>query len=143
MKIEFFVPGIPKPAGSKRAFLNKKTGKIIVTEDCETSGDWRGDCKNFARKAYHENPIDGPVSLSVIFYMPRPKGHFGTGKKAGILKPNAPRWHTVKPDRTKLTRGLEDALTGIIWRDDSQVVCGEVVKIYGDLPGANITVEAD
>ena len=112
----------------------------MIVDACAKSGDWKADVKAFARQEYKGPLLDGPIELSIIFYMPRPKNHFGTGKKAGILKANAPQWHTTKPDRTKLTRGLEDSLTGVIWRDDSQVVCGDIRKVYGSLPGARIIV---
>ena len=43
---------------------------------------------------------------------------------------------------TKLIRAVEDALTGIVWRDDAQVAVQKVAKVYGDEPqGAVITIE--
>jgi Holliday junction resolvase RusA-like endonuclease len=66
--------------------------------------------------------------LYVDFYLSRPKAHRG----AKGLKPSAPHHHTTKPDTTKLLRCLEDALTNVIWRDDTQVVRQHVSKNYGD-----------
>ena len=34
-EISFWVPGIPKPAGSKRGFVNRKTGGVIITDACK------------------------------------------------------------------------------------------------------------
>lgn len=143
-RIEFFVPGIPKPAGSKRVFINKKTGTPIVTDDCKTGRDWKADVKHFAFQEYQGPPLIGPLRLAVHFYMPRPKYHYGTGRNAGVLKASAPSWHTVKPDRTKLLRAVEDALTGVLWADDAQIVVGDVQKTYPSLhgnPGARLLVE--
>jgi Holliday junction resolvase RusA-like endonuclease len=36
----------------------------------------------------------------------------------------------VMPDATKLLRGLEDALTGVVWHDDAQIVSQHVEKRY-------------
>lgn len=72
--------------------------------------------------------IDGPCMLTVDFYMPRPKWHFG---KSG-LRSSAPRYPTTRPDATKLLRSTEDAMRGIVWRDDSQVVRQNVCKWYAD-----------
>ena len=149
MRISFFVPGIPKPAGSKRAFV--RGGRAIITEDCKTSKDWRGDVKRFAVDAVTQQytgtdawqTLDGPLSLHVVFYMQRPKNHY---RKNGELKPDAPYHHAKRPDATKLLRGLEDALTGILWGDDAQIVRQEVEKRYIGLgrnsPGAWVSVES-
>jgi Holliday junction resolvase RusA-like endonuclease len=74
---------------------------------------------------------DGPVGLAVVFHLRRPKGHFGTGRNADRVKASSPAWPCVKPDCTKLLRGVEDAMTGIVWRDDAQVVEQMVSKVYG------------
>jgi Holliday junction resolvase RusA-like endonuclease len=75
------------------------------------------------------NPAYGrdPVGVSFDFRFPRPRSHYG---KRGLL-PSAPRHMVTKPDLDKLIRAALDALTGIIWRDDAQVVrFGEPSKDY-------------
>jgi Holliday junction resolvase RusA-like endonuclease len=129
--ISFFVPGIPRPGGSKRAFVNKKTGRAMIVEDCKKNPEWRSDCKSFALQAYSGPPLTGALFLKVFFFLPRPKSHFGTGQKTNDIKASSPLYPTVKPDCTKLIRALEDALTGVIWRDDSQIVTQIIQKRYG------------
>ena len=141
--ISFFVPGICKPGGSKTAFINKKTGRAIIVDACKGNKDWRQDCKVFARQEYKGPPLDGPLVLDVVFYMLRPKGHFGSGSKATTLKLSAPAYPTGKPDCTKLLRALEDSLTGLLWRDDSQIVMQRAQKKYAGYvggPGAQVHV---
>lgn len=138
MKIEFFVPGIPRPGGSKRAFFNRRTGKAMVVEDCKTNRDWRATVQLAARDAYSGPPLSGPIALYVVFHLPRPKSHYGTGRNADRLKPSAPRWHATKPDTTKLLRSTEDALTGVIWRDDALIARQTAVKQYAETCGAMI-----
>ena len=140
LEIGFFVPGLPKPAGSKRGFVNKRTGGVIIVDACKKSKDWQADVKHFAFQAYQGDPLTGPIYLKVKFIMPRPKYHYRTGRHSDELKPSAPLLHTKTPDRTKLLRGLEDALTGVIWKDDCQVVDGPVSKIYGEKTGAEVIV---
>lgn len=140
MTYTFFVPGTPKPGGSKRAFIIK--GRAILTDASGKAGkDWRGDVKVFARGRI-DKPLAGALTLKVDFHMPRPKSHYRTGKHAGVLRDDAPVWHTSKPDATKLLRSLEDALTGIAWADDSQIAVQAVSKVYSETPGASVTVEA-
>ena len=73
--------------------------------------------------------------------MPRPASHYGTKKGERYLKPNAPRFHTSKPDATKLLRCVEDALNGVLVKDDARIAEQSVRKVYGDRPGAYILVE--
>jgi crossover junction endodeoxyribonuclease RusA len=141
--IILFVPGIPQPGGSKKAFYNRKTGRTIVVEDAKHNKDWRTSVMQVARDHYQGPPLEGPIRLDVQFLMPRPKSHFGSGKNLGKLKQSAPKFHTSKPDRTKLLRSTEDALTQCgIWRDDTQVAMGEIMKLYSDRPGALIRIKA-
>lgn len=136
--IQFFVPGIPRPGGSKRAFLNKHTGRIIVTEDCKHTKDWRTSVA-WAAKENVPEPLTGPLQVQFTFRLPRPKGHYGSGKNRNSLKSSSPFWPSVKPDTTKLVRSTEDAMKGIAWIDDSQVVHQTAIKCYG-IPGCEITI---
>jgi Holliday junction resolvase RusA-like endonuclease len=128
--IHFFVPGTPRPGGSKRAFTNKKTGKAMIVDACKKNPEWRADVKDFAMRVHTGALLDGPLYLEVIFYVQRPKGHFGSGKNASVLKQGAPVFPTPKPDCTKLVRALEDALTGVVWKDDAQIVTQLIKKRY-------------
>ena len=139
MIIDFFVPGIPKPGGSKTPFRTKY-GKIVMVDACKKSPDWKMAVVNACQKVFDGVLFMGPLRVDFVFYMPRPKGHFKTGRNAGGLKGTAPLHPDVRPDRTKLLRCTEDALKGVLWKDDSQVVAGRVEKRYGDPPGARIVV---
>lgn len=56
--ISFFVPGIPRPAGSKKSFPHSKTGKIITIDISGKKGQtWRSDIRDVARKAYQGKPF--------------------------------------------------------------------------------------
>ncbi len=143
MILEFFVPGIARPGGSKRIFRNPKTGQAIVTKAGGKNEEyWRQMVAFTALQAVGTSPpLVGPVCLDVTFILPRPKYHFHTGKKlAGQLKTDAPAFHDRQPDRTKLLRSTEDALKGILWLDDGQVCMGTICKVYGERPGAKVRV---
>ena len=155
MKIEFFAPGIPQTAGSKKGIYIPKIKRVVVV-DSNPKGftTWRATVQSFAIKAKQgivslapilNNPNGGllhcPIKLTVTFFFNHPKGDFGTGKNAGILRESAPLLHTKRPDTTKLLRCLEDALNGVIWKDDSQIVFQQVGKEYTFAsPGARVTI---
>lgn len=122
--IEFFVPGLPKTAGSKSGFYNKKLGRVMMVDACKDSKNWQADVKAFAMphrpsELFH----DCPVGLELKFLMPRPKYHFNSKGKLKVMPHN---YHIKKPDLLKMTRAIEDALTGIIWQDDA-LICHEVL----------------
>lgn len=126
MQISFRVYGTPKPGGSKRGFLNRHTGRVQIVETCDNA-DWKTSVRLAAVEAMKgKGLLQGPLSLTILFYVPRPKSHFG---KKG-LKKHAPGYSMKLPDATKLLRSTEDAMTGIVWHDDAQVATQYVEKRY-------------
>jgi Holliday junction resolvase RusA-like endonuclease len=136
-RLELFVPGKPEPAGSKRAFV--KGGRAIVVDDNARAKPWQAAVRSAAAELMAGREIlSGPLMLSVWFTLARPKVHY---RANGIeVKPSAPAYPTVRPDTTKLLRGLEDALTGVLWRDDAQVVYQTAWRLYSDDGAAHTLV---
>lgn len=135
--IEFFVPGTPRPQGSKR---HVGGGRMI--ESSKYLKAWRNTVTLYAIAHRPIEPISGAVDLALTFHMPRPASHYGTGRNATRLRASAPDHHTSKPDASKLLRAVEDALTDAhIWVDDSQVTSCGVVKQYATgEPGVSIVI---
>ncbi|HSS55517.1 MAG TPA: RusA family crossover junction endodeoxyribonuclease [Gaiellales bacterium] len=133
-----FVPGHPKPAGSKRVFMVAKAGaapRPVVTDDSGAKGrDWRASIQHAIAAVFQGPPLTGPLELSCYFTVARPRGHSG---KRGLL-PSAPSYPTTRPDITKLLRAVEDAATGLLWADDAQIVTQSAAKRYGARPGVVI-----
>lgn len=136
------VHGIPVPQGSMKAFNRRGGGPPIVTSDNPKTRPWKAAISAEAAvavaKAGLEDPAFGrdPVAVAITFRLPRPKGHFGT---KGLL-PSAPKYPGVHPDLDKLARAVLDAMTGIVFRDDAQVVAMEVYKRFAD-PELVTTIE--
>ncbi len=139
--IEFFVDGEPAPQGSKRAFRHAATGKIIMVESSAKVRPWRALVAHAASEAMAGRPMEmGPVRMIATYYFCRPKAHYNS---KGQRKPTAPEFVAKKPDLSKLQRSTEDALTGIVYRDDSQIVALTIAKRFiavDDKPGAHIEV---
>jgi Holliday junction resolvase RusA-like endonuclease len=142
--ITFFVPGLPIAAGSKKAYpirrANGRLGVAVSDMSAERGKNWRATVR-LAAAAMIDQPLDGPLALTLTFILPRPKHHLG---KKG-LRPSAPHWPAVRPDLLKMTRAMEDALTTVAWLDDSQIVVEHLVKIFADdgAPvGVHVTIAA-
>jgi Holliday junction resolvase RusA-like endonuclease len=151
-QIVFEVFGEQKPQGSKipQAIYGKDkkpvilpSGRVltVVRNDNPDLMAWRGAIAWAARQVYNGPLLQGALKLTIQFYRPRPKGHFGTGKNADTLKPSAPKYPITKPDNTKLTRAVEDALKGVVWKDDSQVVLGVQAKDFGECFRTHVIIE--
>lgn len=138
----FFVPGIPVPKGSAKSFWNKKAHKIVTMQDNRDKQQPWSSLISMMAQAQGLRPSERPCKLSMDFVFPRPKGHLRSNGYE--LKPSAPKHHIGKPDLDKLKRCVQDALTGIAYRDDSQVFKhGESGKRYaknGEQPGVHIIV---
>ncbi len=148
--IAFFVPGIPVPKGSAKSFVyrDKRTGKhraATCQDNADLQNPWAAMIGLMARENGCTAPASGPISVGMQFSMPRPKSHFRTGKNSGMLRLDAPGFSDKTPDLDKLVRCVLDALTGIVYHDDRQVAKHGRTgpeKIYSDIPGVRITVEA-
>lgn len=148
--VSFFVHGRPRPQGSKRSFpIRNRAGNIIKFSVVDSSGEegkaWRSQVRDSAISAWGEfrRVLDGPLSVAFTFTFARPKGHFGTGRNAEFVKPNAPSHPTSPPDLLKIARAIEDSLTSVIYRDDSQIVTEVLTKRYGPVDGVEIAVFAE
>ena len=142
--ISFAVNGTPVAKGSARAFVVGKRA-IITAANGARQKPWASAITHEAALAMQSagaQVAGAAVAVQVTFLMPRPKAHYRTGRHAFELRPDAPVAHTIKPDIDKLTRLVLDALTGVVWRDDSQVAAIVARKVYTprENPAEGVTV---
>lgn len=130
----FSVPGEAAPQGSKRAFRTRG-GRIALVESSNRVKPYRASVAA-AAVAAGVSLIDGPVEIGAVFTFVRPRSHY-TGK--GALRSGAPA-APGKPDLDKIARAVGDALTGIAYRDDSQITRWTLHKRYGTQACTEITI---
>ncbi len=117
--IRFVVWGKAAPAGSKRAFV--RGGRALVVDANKNAKPWQNLVACAALDAYQGPLLDEPLSVTIVEHRVRPKGHYranGELSAAGLRKP----FPTSAPDTGKIARGIHDALTGVLYRDDSLIV---------------------
>lgn len=135
----FFVEGDPvaQPRLRPRMTRRGRLGVVMPT----TAAGWRQRVVLAAYRIARPVPLVDAIEVDLGFIFARPGSHY---RKSGQLKGSAPRHHTVKPDRDNIEKSTQDALNGILWKDDAQIVDGRVSKRYvaadQPLPGCLVTV---
>jgi Holliday junction resolvase RusA-like endonuclease len=117
---ELFVPGEPRPQGSKKAF-QRGAGRIVLVEANKQLPAWREQMrKAFEMKMLEfNNPFVTAVSVSLTFWLTRPK----TVKR---------EFATGTYDLDKLTRAVLDSLQDKVLTNDNLVVDLTARKNYAD-----------
>ncbi len=135
--IEFRVPGIAAPQGSKKAFKTRG-GRIALVESCARVKPYRATVALAAREVWAGGATHGSVGVSIAFTFVRPKSHYNA---KGVLRAGVAT-HPGKGigDLDKLCRAAIDGLTGVIYADDSQVVSLVATKAYGNTAESRISI---
>ena len=122
--IDFTVRGTPTAQGSVRAFV--RGGHAVVVGVSSPLAAWRHAIATEARAAMGTTPtLTGPVVVSAWFTFARPPSHF---RRSGTVRAGAPRYPRLDAD--KLARACGDALTGVVFADDSQIVVWHIHKAW-------------
>lgn len=84
-----------------------------------------------------QEPLKGPVELTITFFLPIPKS---TSSKKKIAMANRVILPCVKPDEDNLAYLITNALKKIVYEDDNQICAKHVYKYYGLDPKTVIRV---
>ncbi len=117
--IQFIVYGLPQPKGSARAFIPKGWTRPVITSTNKNLKTWAQQIATAAQVHATGTLLTEPLLVSLGFYLPRP---------ASLAQKRV--FPTSRPDLDKLIRGATDALTHVLWHDDSQVVAIYATKSY-------------
>jgi len=137
MKIAFEIPGKATPKARGRT-VRPKNGKVRTYTPEPTI-----NYENLVRYTYWQKyvnvkfPDDAPLTMCIHVFHPIPKGTSAKKQeimKAGLIRP------IVKPDITNIAKSIEDALNGLAYRDDSQIVESHIRKYYSDIPRVYVEI---
>ena len=137
---------LAEPKGQPRPKFCRR-GAFVHTYNPPSADAWKKAVKISATVAgLKEKRLAGPIGLELVFRIPRPLSHFGSGKNANTLKPASPvGWHTQKPDLDNVEKVLKDALSDVgAWEDDCQVCSCVKSKVWVDgkeEPVSSVTIK--
>lgn len=136
MQIEFIIEGKAKP---KQSFRYTRQGFKYTPRDVKQYArdiqySFYAKYPKWLPSAYFEKPLR--VEIQVFIKLPK---SFSKIKKqralAGEIRP------LVKPDVDNYTKNILDALNGVVYPDDKQIVELTVKKFYSETEFVNIRIE--
>lgn len=131
----FFVPGQPVGKGRPRIGRAGPHARMYTP-------DKTASYENLVRTMAHQSvcgrePIAGAVSVRLDLRCAVPASWSGKKQRAALRCEIVP---TTKPDTDNVVKAVFDAINGVVWRDDVQVVDLVVTKRYSAMPGVWVLV---
>lgn len=136
--ISFRVPAVPVAQPRARATAFGGHARVYEAKAGHAIHSFKATCRMACEAAFKGPALTGPLAVTMVCLFPRPTN------KVWKSKPMTREWKPNKPDADNLAKSLFDALNGILWVDDSQIVFASVKKLIcaGDeQPGVMVTVE--
>jgi len=135
------IPGVPIAKARPRVFRMKTGITRAITP--ETTVRFEQHVKLCAMEAINKcmtmgDMFSSPIKATIDFYYPCPMSQYRK------TMPRPLQWRTKKPDVDNLTKSVLDALNGMAYNDDSQVVILIVRKIQsaqGEPPKTTVCLE--
>lgn len=131
----FSVPGEPVAKGRARAFIR---GGKIGHHTPDKTARYENLVRLVAKQAMGAaKPLEGPISLRCIFWLPVPMSYSIKRRKACL---NGSERHCKRPDIDNLLKSVKDGCNGVAWVDDCQVVEVRASKCYGEMPRVDVEI---
>lgn len=137
MKVKFVVPGEPQGKGRPRF---SRAGEFIRTYTPEKTANYENLIKvEYQRQCLGRKFPDGtPLDMRITAYYSIPKSA-SKKKRAMMLQ------HRIRPmkkaDWDNIGKIVCDALNGLAFHDDAQVVDAQVRKFYSEDPRVVVTIQ--
>jgi len=131
---EFVVDG--EPHGKGRPKFSSRGRFVHVYTPKETV-----DYEQKVREAYGDKPMMDTKPLKVVInaYYRIPKSLSKKDYQKALLKEKRP---LTKPDVDNVSKSILDALNGVAYEDDKQVVSLIINKFYSDVPRVEVQIYA-
>jgi Holliday junction resolvase RusA-like endonuclease len=133
--LTFSLPGNPQGKGRARAF---RRGNHIGHYTPEDTRSYEGMIRDIAHREMNGRlPTTAPVrvTLTAVFDIPK-----SFSKKKRMLAMGNNIKPAKKPDIDNIIKAFVDAMNGVVFKDDCQIVMGEYAKVYGPAPLVVVTV---
>lgn len=133
MKVKFTIPGDPKGKGRHRT---TRDGRSYTPRETVVY-------ENLVKAMYYQSCGqarfgDEPLDMRVVAYYRIPESASKKKREAMINGEIRPQ---IKPDWDNVGKIVSDALNGIAYRDDKQIVDAQTRKFYSEQPRVVVTLQ--
>lgn len=133
--INIIIPG--EPVGKGRPRFVRIKGFVSTYTDKKTK-DYETLVKVLYKKQYGNFSFgEKPLTVIIKCYFAIPKATNKTNRAKMIVNEIK---HTKRPDADNLAKSILDALNGLAYDDDSQIVALNVEKGYSETPHTLVTI---
>lgn len=126
-----------EPVPQLRPRVSSRGGYVRVYDPPKVK-QFKSLLRSLAVNQYSRPPLLGPLSVSLTFYRPVQKSISQTERERRLTNQSKP---VVKPDTDNYIKSTLDALNGVLWHDDAQIVKIEAEKKYSDHPRITVNVK--
>ena len=137
MELTLTIPGEPCAQGRPRFSTH---GGFVKAYDPEKSRNYKAYVKMCAIKSMQEQGLtltEKALSIEVRAFMSIPPSKSKKFKQAAVLGIERP---TKKPDVDNIFKCVTDAMSGIAYKDDKQIVAATVNKWYAEVPRVEVLI---
>lgn len=132
MRVDFTIDGKPQGKGRPRLSYGRiKTPEQTVIYENYIKLLYRSQVKEY---------FEGPIKMIINCYYPIAKSDSKKKKEqklSGSIRP-----HNIKPDADNVIKAICDALNGIAYHDDTQIVELAASKNFSDKARVEVTIES-
>ena len=134
--IKLILPIEPVAQARPRA---RRFGKGIRLYDPPKTATFKRKLRKLATEMYHDAPVEGEIYIKVAFYRKIQKS---ISKKEHDRRASGAHRPIVKADLSNYLKSFEDALSGVLRKDDAMIVHEEIDKYYSDKPRIEVEIYA-
>lgn len=137
MKVKFTILGDPQGKGRHRTSIvaghtkSYTPDKTVIYENL-IKMEYLRQCSG--RKFDSQTALD----MRVVAYYPIPKSTSKKKREAMLAHKIRP---IKKPDSSNVLKAVEDALNGVAYHDDTQIVDSQIRRFYGENPRVVVTIQ--
>lgn len=117
-----------EPTPQLRPRVSSRGGYVKVYDPPKVK-QFKRILRSLAVNQYARPPMIGPLSVSLIFYRPVQKSISQSERERRLTNRSKP---VVKPDTDNYIKSTLDALNGVLWHDDAQIVKLTAEKRYAE-----------
>ena len=133
--VVFTVEGPPQGKGRPRF---RRAGNFVTTYTDQKTKTYEATIKAWAQRAMGSaRPLEGPVAVDLYIRVGVPASTSKKRTEAFLQNEELP---TKKPDIDNIIKAYLDAMNGIVYKDDTQVIRLSAKKGYSLVAGVDVCV---